>query len=379
MLFMSMLCQTIASAGFALVRRQWLLIGVYVLLGVAAANSTVCRVYVPRIVQSQTQRMELLAWLTTGTTIGFIVGPALGALLAFTGCSLESPWTALAFNGCTSPGWVGAALGVFAMCLIVLLPNASGQSPPQPSSTGRSENTQNLHGRTGVAIFLTIASQQLAIVLPFAAIESLTAPICAVAYGWTPKEVGILFSAASLVTVPWPFMLKVVLKSNRVSPSAVLLSSMLGQVLAISCFYDFQQPLRGAKANVYQFIIAFCAYYIFYVIAQTTIFTVFFSLLAEHPKCAVWMGWISSTGSLGRWIWPIVSVNLFSFGAGMVWLMTAAAVALLGPCLMVINWSRLKKKTSNEAANQLNISVMTSDVSVSTVSGTLMQDAISRS
>jgi MFS family permease len=368
LLFLSMLCQAIAAAGFALVRRPWELVGVYALLGVAAANSTVCRVYVPRIVHEQTQRVQLLAWLTAGTTVGFIVGPALGALLALIGgCSSDRPLPVISFNGCTSPGWLGAMLGAFAMCLTPLLPNIKGRAPLHP--TGRSEDTETDYGGASGLIFVTIALQQLAIVLPFAAIESLTAPICAEAYGWTPKQVGILFSAASLLTLPWPFMLKVVLKSNRTSPRAILLSSMLGQTLALICLADFQQPFHGDRTDEVQFIIAFCAYYVFYVIAQTTVFTLFYSLLAEHPKCAVWIGWISSTGSLGRWIWPLVSVNLFSIGAGTVWLLTAAVVALLGPALLVINWRHLGKRTNCEAMSEAHISVVLSEVFVSEVSG----------
>ena len=82
---------------------------------------------------------------------------------------------------------------------------------------------------------------------------------------------------------------------------------------------------------------------------QTTVFTLFYSLLEGHPKSSEWIGWVSSAGSFGRWVWPVVSVYLYTSIGSAVWLITSAVVALLGPTVLISCWKHLYPVSRTES------------------------------
>lgn len=100
---------------------------------------------------------------------------------------------------------------------------------------------------------------------------------------------------------------------------------------------------------MWQFIPAFLVYYVTYAMAQTTVFTLFYSILASHPRSGEWIGWVSSAGSLGRWVWPLVSTHLYDGpGAAVAWNATAGLVALLGPMMLLAAFPVLRRLATPE-------------------------------
>lgn len=104
------------TSAFNVSVNAWFMLGSRALIGFGAGNAAVCRAYVAgaTLVEERTQK---LAYMSAAQGLGFIIGPALSAVLSKVPGYTIGPAT---FDYITAPGWASALLGVLNAVLLLI-------------------------------------------------------------------------------------------------------------------------------------------------------------------------------------------------------------------------------------------------------------------
>jgi len=84
----------------------------------------------------------------------------------------------------------------------------------------------------------------------------------------------------------------------------------------------------ASPTDGYVFTGLYCLFMVGYSVAQSMVFVDVYQTFGGRPELGLWLGLLSSVGSLGRMVGPLAAVGLFSkWGAGAVWAANAGLVA----------------------------------------------------
>jgi MFS family permease len=168
----------------------WMLFAARALAGACAGNIAAAQAYIADITKPE-DRARGMGLIGAAFGLGFIIGPALGGLLAG-----HDPATA----DVQTPAWVAAGLSFVALCGVFLLLAESlpadrrGISGP---SRGRVSAILDVLGRPVLSRLILIF---FLVILAFAGMESTFALWAVGQFGWGPRQVGYVFSYVGILS-----------------------------------------------------------------------------------------------------------------------------------------------------------------------------------
>ena len=189
-LIVSMAASVLAYLWIGGAMALWMLFAARALAGACAGNIAAAQAYIADITKPE-ERAKGMGLIGAAFGLGFIIGPALGGLLAG-----SDPATA----DVQTPAWVAAALSFIALCgVVVLLP----ESLPDDRRTVRGPSRSRLGAILDVLRRPVLARLILIfflVILAFAGMESTFALWAMEQFGWGPGQVGYVFAYVGLLS-----------------------------------------------------------------------------------------------------------------------------------------------------------------------------------
>jgi multidrug resistance protein len=188
-LMISMAASVLAYACIANATALWMLFAARALAGACAGNIAAAQAYIADITKPE-ERAKGMGLIGAAFGLGFIIGPALGGLLAG-----NNPATA----DVETPAWVAAGLSFVALCGVALLLPESlpadrcGGGP----SRGRFAAIVGVLDRPVLSRLILIF---FLVILAFAGMESTFALWAIGQFGWGPRQVGYVFSYVGILS-----------------------------------------------------------------------------------------------------------------------------------------------------------------------------------
>ena len=189
-LMVSMAASVLAYIWIGNATALWMLFAARALAGACAGNVAAAQAYIADVTRPE-DRAKGMGLIGAAFGLGFIIGPALGGLLAG-----HDPATA----DVQTPAWVAAGLSFVALCGVFLLLAESlpadrrGISGP---SHGRVSAILDVLGRPVLSRLILIF---FLVILAFAGMESTFALWAIEQFGWGPGQVGYVFSYVGVLS-----------------------------------------------------------------------------------------------------------------------------------------------------------------------------------
>jgi MFS transporter, DHA1 family, tetracycline resistance protein len=189
-LMISMAASVLAYLWIGSATALWMLFAARALAGACAGNIAAAQAYIADITKPE-ERAKGMGLIGAAFGLGFIIGPALGGLLAG-----HDPATA----DVQTPAWVAAGFSFVALCGVFLLLRESlpadrrGMGEP---SRGRVSAILDVLGRPVLSRLILIF---FLVILAFAAMESTFALWAIEQFGWGPGQVGYVFSYVGVLS-----------------------------------------------------------------------------------------------------------------------------------------------------------------------------------
>jgi MFS transporter, DHA1 family, tetracycline resistance protein len=189
-LIVSMAASVLAYLWIGAATALWMLFAARALAGACAGNIAAAQAYIADVTKPE-DRARGMGLIGAAFGLGFIIGPALGGVLAG-----NNPLTA----DVETPAWVAAALSLLALCgVLFLLPESL---PPKRRGSGGSTRSRiaaiaNVFGRPALSRLILIF---FIVILAFAAMESTFALWAIGQFGWGPRQVGYVFSYVGILS-----------------------------------------------------------------------------------------------------------------------------------------------------------------------------------
>ncbi|MBO0735367.1 MAG: MFS transporter [Alphaproteobacteria bacterium] len=189
-LLVSMAASVAAYLGIGSATMLWMLFAARALAGACAGNIAAAQAYIADITKPE-ERAKGMGLIGAAFGLGFIVGPALGGLLAG-----HDPATA----DVETPAWVAAGLSLTALCGVVLLLPESlppDQRAFRRATGGRLVATLDVLRRPVLSRLVLIF---FLVILAFAGMESTFALWAIQQFGWGPGQVGYVFAYVGVLS-----------------------------------------------------------------------------------------------------------------------------------------------------------------------------------
>jgi DHA1 family tetracycline resistance protein-like MFS transporter len=189
-LMVSMAASVVAYFWIGSATALWMVFAARALAGACAGNIAAAQAYIADITKPE-DRAKGMGLIGAAFGLGFIIGPALGGLLAG-----NEPATA----DMETPAWVAAGLSFLALCGVAfVLP----ESLPAERRSGRGPSRSRL-----VAILDVLRRPVLSrlivifflVILAFAGMESTFALWATAQFGWGPGQVGYVFAYVGVLS-----------------------------------------------------------------------------------------------------------------------------------------------------------------------------------
>jgi len=189
LLLMGMAGYVIAQILFGLATSLWLLYAARIVGGIlSSATLPVSAAYVADAT-TEGERGRGMAWLGTATSLGFVVGPALGGILARRDLHFTARYGHLMIDSFSIPFFAAAALGLFALAAAQRWLPESVSAHPASSSGEETEPDRRTVVRTlGPLLGLALAAQ-----FALALFEATFALHAQAILDYGPAEVGAVF------------------------------------------------------------------------------------------------------------------------------------------------------------------------------------------
>jgi DHA1 family tetracycline resistance protein-like MFS transporter len=167
----------------------WMLFAARALAGACAGNVAAAQAYIADVTKPE-ERAKGMGLIGAAFGLGFIIGPALGGLLAG-----NDPATA----DVETPAWVAAGLSLLALCGVALLLPESRPADQRGGGPSRSRFAAILSvlGRPVLSRLILIF---FLVILAFAGMESTFALWAVGQFGWGPRQVGYVFSYVGVLS-----------------------------------------------------------------------------------------------------------------------------------------------------------------------------------
>jgi MFS family permease len=187
-LMISMGAASLAYMWMGFADALWMLFAARALAGACAGNIAAAQAYIADVTPPE-KRARGMGIIGAAFGLGFIVGPALGGILAGNN---------LATANLRAPGLVAAALSLVALLGVVLvLKESLPAGLPQRSRRSRVEALRAALGRTVLARLLAIF---FLAILAFAGMEATFALWAMAQFGWGPAQIGYVFTYVGLLS-----------------------------------------------------------------------------------------------------------------------------------------------------------------------------------
>ena len=189
-LTVSMAASVFAYLWIGSARALWMLFAARACAGACAGNIAAAQAYIADITKPE-ERAKGMGLIGAAFGLGFIIGPALGGLLAG-----NDPATA----DVQTPAWVAASLSFIALCgVVALLP----ESLPADRRRVRGPSRSRLGVLLDVLrrpVLSRLMMTFFLVILAFAAMESTFALWAMEQFGWGPGQVGYVFAFVGLLS-----------------------------------------------------------------------------------------------------------------------------------------------------------------------------------
>jgi MFS transporter, DHA1 family, tetracycline resistance protein len=189
-LMVSMAASVLAYLWIGSATTLWMLFGARALAGACAGNIAAAQAYIADVTKPE-ERAKGMGLIGAAFGLGFIIGPALGGLLAG-----HDPATA----DVQTPAWVAAGLSFVALCGVFLLLSESLPADRRGISgvsRGRLSAILDVLGRPVLSRLILIF---FLVILAFAGMESTFALWAVEQFGWGPRQVGYVFSYVGVLS-----------------------------------------------------------------------------------------------------------------------------------------------------------------------------------
>jgi MFS family permease len=189
-LIVSMAASVVAYWWIGSATALWMLFTARALAGACAGNIAAAQAYIADITKPE-ERAKGMGLIGAAFGLGFIIGPALGGLLAG-----NDPTTA----DVETPAWVAAALSFVALCgVVLLLPESlpADRRGVRGSSRSRLSAISDVLRRPVLSRLILIF---FLVILAFAGMESSFALWAIEQFGWGPRQVGYVFAYVGVLS-----------------------------------------------------------------------------------------------------------------------------------------------------------------------------------
>ncbi len=188
-LMISMAASALAYLWMGSATALWMLFAARGFAGACAGNIAAAQAYIADITKPE-ERAKGMGLIGAAFGLGFIIGPALGGLIAGNDTATADIET---------PAWVAAALSSLALCGVALL---LSESLPA-NRRGRGPARSRLASAFGVLRRPVLAPLILTfflVILAFAGMESTFALWATEQFGWGPRQVGYVFAYVGMLS-----------------------------------------------------------------------------------------------------------------------------------------------------------------------------------
>jgi MFS transporter, DHA1 family, tetracycline resistance protein len=188
-LMVSMAASVLAYVWIGSATALWMLFAARAFAGACAGNIAAAQAYIADVTKPE-DRARGMGLIGAAFGLGFIIGPALGGLLAG-----NDPATA----DVETPAWVAAGLSLLALCGVALLLPESRPADQRGRGPSRSRFAAILDvlGRPALSRLILIF---FLVILAFAGMESTFALWAIGQFGWGPRQVGYVFSYVGVLS-----------------------------------------------------------------------------------------------------------------------------------------------------------------------------------
>lgn len=184
-----------AQALFGLASSLWLLYAARILGGIlSSATLPISAAYVADLTPEQ-DRSRGMAWLGTATSLGFVVGPALGGLLARKDVHFNARFGHFIVDSFSVPFFVAAAMGLLTLVVALRrLPESMSASVLPAANAMTDQGARQATHRLGPLLGLVLVAQ-----LALATFEGTFALYSQATLNYGPLRVGAAFVTCGLV------------------------------------------------------------------------------------------------------------------------------------------------------------------------------------
>jgi MFS family permease len=188
-LLVSLAANVFAYTWLGFANALWMLYAARALAGLCAGNIAAAQAYIADVTKPE-ERARGMGLIGAAFGLGFIIGPALGGLLA--GANPETADLA-------RPAWVAAGLSCLALAgvLFVLRESLAPERRGMGAANSRVEAVRRALNRPVLARLILIF---LLLILAFAGMESIFALWALAQFGWGPLQVGYVFAYVGILS-----------------------------------------------------------------------------------------------------------------------------------------------------------------------------------
>jgi len=314
------------------------------IVGVAAANYAVAQTYLSYATTVE-NRTRVMAMNSGATVLGFVIGPAFALFTTFG----EIVIVGVEINSYTLPGYVSAALSIFAMLSLIWLVEvpASFKKHKKTVPGGSIKYGSGFYSGGGsikdVSLLLKMSKQRkipigpvvlslfcyFAFTTSFTVFETIGTPYTAAAYDWTVRMNSIMYIILGGVCVGSLFILQLLVRFFNDRILLILTTSLA--VIGFGVLFD---PTTTGHVPLWKFWlgVSFCS--ASYSTAVAVLISIYSKIL-ENLDQGMMMGWLSSAGSIARIVGPVTASYALQYGGQSGFLVFIIMISTMGVTTLV--------------------------------------------
>jgi len=344
-ILVTLIIMVMGNVLYSLSSNIWMLLAGRFIVGVAAANYAVAQTYLS-YATTVDNRTKVMAMNSAATVLGFIIGPAFALFTTFGAVNIAG----IAINSYTLPGYVSAALSIFAMFSLIWL-----KEVPE-SFKKRKKNSPNESIRYGsgfysgggsikdVSLLLKMSKQRKIPVVPviislfcyfayttsFTVFETIGTPYTKEAFGWTVRMNSIMYIILGGVCVVSLFVLQIFVRFFNVRILLILTTS-----LSVAGFGILFDPSRTVFVPLWKFWLGVSLCSASYATAVAILISIYSKIL-ENLDQGLMMGWLSSAGSIARIVGPVTASYALQYGGASGYLIFIIMICSMGVTTIIV-------------------------------------------
>ena len=318
-LMTSMAAAVLAYLWLGFAGELWMLFAARAFAGICAGNIAAAQAYIADVTPPE-KRARGMGMIGAAFGLGFIIGPALGGIVA---------GDDLATADLTTPGLIAAGLSAVAFFgVVLLLPESLPAAVQARRARSRFAALYSAFGRPVLARLLAVF---FLVILAFAGMEATFALWAMREYGWGPAQIGYVFTYVGLLSA--------VMQGGLIGPLTRRFGEerLMQSGLALIALGLLLLPVAGTLPPL---IVAVTALSIGMGAMQPSLNSLISRRAGAEEQGEV-MGVAQSVGSLARVLGPIIAGALFeAFGRNSPFLWGAALVG----CALLVSWRLARPK-----------------------------------